>query len=112
LKSYFVYIVKCKDNSYYTGITNDFERRVDEHNGGSDRNSYTYPRRPVELVFQYEFNDVNQAIAFEKQLKGWNRKKKEAVINGDWDMLKVLAECKNETHFSNKGVGKLDDVNN
>lgn len=76
MKSYFVYIVKCKDNSYYTGITNDFERRVDEHNGGSDRNSYTYPRRPVELVFQYEFNDVNQAIAFEKQLKGWNRKEK------------------------------------
>ena len=102
MKSYYVYIVKCRDNSYYTGVTNDFERRIDEHNGGNDKNSYTFSRRPVELVFQYEFNNINEAIAFEKQLKGWTRKKKEAVISGDWDILKVLAACKNETHFGNR----------
>ena len=99
MKSYFVYIVKCKDKSYYTGITNDFERRVDEHNAGNDKNSYTFSRRPVKLVFQYEFNDVNQAIAFEKQLKGWSRKKKEAIINGQWNELRPLAECHNGTNW-------------
>lgn len=101
MKSYYVYMVKCRDNSYYTGVSNNVERRIAEHNSGIDKNSYTFTRKPVELVFAYEFNDVNQAIAFEKQLKGWSRKKKEAVINGDWDILKVLAECKNESHFNN-----------
>ncbi len=101
MESYYVYIVKCRDNSYYTGVTNDIERRIAEHNSGVDKSSYTFSRKPVELMFAYEFNDINQAITFEKQLKGWSRRKKEAVINGDWDILKVLAECKNESHFKN-----------
>ena len=103
MNTYYVYIVKCKDNSYYTGVTNDIDRRIAEHNNGLDKHSYTFSRKPVELVFAYELNDINQAIAFEKQLKGWSRKKKEAVISGNWDILKVLAECKNESHFSNEG---------
>ncbi len=101
MNTYYVYIVKCKDDSYYTGVTNNIERRIAEHNSGLVKNSYTFSRRPVELMFIYQFNDINQAIAFEKQLKGWSRKKKEAVISGDWDILKVLAECKNESHFGN-----------
>jgi len=106
MNTYHVYIVKCKDNSYYTGVTNDIERRIAEHNSGFDKASYTFPRRPVELLFAYELNDVNQAIAFEKQLKGWSRKKKEAVISGDWDILKVLAECRNESHYRNEAKDK------
>lgn len=51
------------------------------HTEGINPDSYTYSKRPVELVFHTEFNDVNQAIAFEKQVKGWSRKKKEAIIN-------------------------------
>ena len=109
MNTYYVYIVKCKDNSYYTGVTNDIEKRIAEHNSGFDKNSYTFSRKPVELMFTYEFNDINQAIAFEKQLKGWSRKKKEAVISGDWDILKMLAEYRNESHSNNKRCDKLND---
>ena len=91
MKLYYVYIVKCSDNSYYTGVTNDLESRINEHNDGLNPESYTYKRRPVELVFHYEFNDINQAIDFEKQVKGWSRKKKEALINGDHNLLPELA---------------------
>lgn len=99
---YIVYIIKCTDNSYYTGITNNIERRVEEHNNGSDTKSYTFKRRPVVLLFTAEFTVATLAIAFEKQVKGWSRKKKEALINGDFDSLKELAECKNITHYKNK----------
>ena len=58
MKFYYVYIVKCSDSSYYTGITNDVFKRVDVHNSGIKPESYTYNKRPVELVFHYEFNDV------------------------------------------------------
>ncbi len=93
MKIYYVYIVKCSDNSYYTGFTNDLERRINEHNVGLNPASYTYTRKPVELVFYYEFNDVNQAIQFEKQIKGWSRKKKEAIINDNWDLLPELSKA-------------------
>lgn len=88
---YYTYILKYADNSYYTGVTNDIEERFRQHQSGYNERSYTYSRRPVELVFQYEFNDIHQAIAFEKQVKGWNRKKKEAIINGEWDKLPELS---------------------
>lgn len=88
---YYAYILKYADNSYYTGVTNDIEERFRQHQSGYNERSYTYSRRPVELVFQYEFNDIHQAIAFEKQVKGWNRKKKEAIINGEWDKLPELS---------------------
>lgn len=92
MKRYWVYILKCADNSYYTGVTNDIENRVAQHQEGINPGSYTHNRRPVELVFNYEFNDVTQAIAFEKQVKGWNRKKKEAIISGQWDLLPELSK--------------------
>jgi len=93
----FVYILKCRDNSFYTGVTNDIDRRFDEHNLGFDTRAYTYKRRPVELVFQEEFQDYNDAYVFEKQIKGWSRLKKEALIQGDYDKLQVLAKCKNKS---------------
>ena len=95
MKKYFVYILLCTDNSYYTGITSDIDVRLREHQEDYDPKSYTFLRRPVELVFFTEFNDVYQAIAFEKQLKGWSRKKKEAVINGEWEKLPNLSKRKN-----------------
>jgi putative endonuclease len=101
-KSYHVYILKCSDDSYYTGVTNNVDRRFAEHNSGINPECYTYVRRPVLLVFAYEFKYVNNAIAFEKQVKGWSRKKKEAVIRGDWEGLRELAECVNWTHSDNK----------
>lgn len=96
---YFVYILKCSDNSYYTGITNDINKRFLEHKSGKHPDCYTFNKRPLELVFQETFNDVLQAIYFEKKIKKWTRAKKEALINGDFDMLKILAECRNATHY-------------
>lgn len=91
MKRYFVYILKCKDESFYTGVTNNLERRLAEHNEGGV-SSYTYTRRPVELVYCEETNDIMQAIALEKQIKGWSRKKKEAFINEDWERLRLYAK--------------------
>ncbi len=71
-KYYYVYILKCSDDSYYTGFTNDFERRFAWHEEGNDQESYTYSRRPLELVYADYFTDLKQAIAFEKQIKGWS----------------------------------------
>ncbi|MEP0368411.1 MAG: GIY-YIG nuclease family protein [Cyclobacteriaceae bacterium] len=88
---YTVYILICSDYSYYTGVTNDLERRIWEHETGVDRKAYTYRKRPVKLVFHENFNDVNQAIDFEKQVKGWRRKKKEPLISGRWDLLPELS---------------------
>ncbi|HET8828427.1 MAG TPA: GIY-YIG nuclease family protein [Pelobium sp.] len=102
MKYYYVYILKCNDNSYYTGVTNDIDRRLKEHQNGFNPKSFTHNRRPVELVFCDYFIDINQAIAFEKQVKGWNRKKKEAIILGEWNKLKELAICRNESSHKNK----------
>ena len=92
--TYIVYIAECKDWNYYICITNDLEKRLWEHNTGQDINSYTYTRRPVELKYFEIFTDVNQAIAREKQLKGWSRKKKQALIAENFEKLKELAKPK------------------
>jgi putative endonuclease len=93
MKDYFVYILKCSAESYYTGVTNNLEKRVSEHKSGTIK-SYTSSRLPVELVFSERFSDVNQAIRFEKQVKGWNRIKKEALINKDFDLLVQISNLK------------------
>jgi putative endonuclease len=87
----FVYILRCHDGSYYVGTTHDsLERRVAEHNAGSF-GGYTSARRPVQLVFHQEFERISDAIAAERQLKGWRRAKKEALIRGDYAVLRGLA---------------------
>ena len=91
---YFVYIVECNDGSYYTGVTNDVENRVWEHNEGIHPNSFTYKRRPVVLRYYMRFTDINDAIDFEKQVKGWNRKKKEALFREDWSEIVRLSNIK------------------
>ena len=90
--NYYVYIVECKDRFYYTGITNKLEKRINEHNEGKDTTCFTYRRRPVILKYFERFKDVNQAIAREKQLKGWRRAKKEALFMEEYDLLKELAK--------------------
>jgi putative endonuclease len=87
----YLYIVKCSDGSYYSGTARaGLERRVAEHNSGH-YGGYTETRRPVVLVFSQWFEDVTDAIAAERQVKGWSRAKKEALIRGDFEMLRVLA---------------------
>ena len=99
MSTYYVYILKCSDDSYYTGITNNLEKRFDEYQFGKKPDCYTYKRRHLELIFNETFNDVLQAIYFEKKIKGWTRAKKEALINGDFNILQILSECRNATHF-------------
>ena len=100
MKTYFVYILECSDKSYYTGFTNDLERRIEEHNQSLNKIAYTHDKRPVTLVWFEIFNDVNNAIAIEKQIKGWSRRKKEALINENWD--KLILYSKNYTQFGDK----------
>ena len=91
LRDYFVYILECSDRSYYTGITSNLEKRINEHNSGI-HGGYTSRRLPVTLVYSCRFTDVNEAIGREKQIKGWSRKKKEALIKGDFETLVGLSK--------------------
>ena len=90
--SFWVYILRCADNSYYTGHTDNLEKRVMEHNRG-EVECYTSTRRPVILVFSEEFSTRGDALACERRIKGWSRKKKEAMMRGDWAEVSRLA-CK------------------
>ena len=101
MHSLYLYILQCNDNSYYTGVTNDIERRLREHQVGVNKECYTYCRRPVKVVLCEEFEDPNDAIEIEKQIKKWTHKKKQALIEGNSAKLKEYAACQNETHFSN-----------
>ena len=92
MKTYHVYILLCNDGMYYTGVTNNIDIRLRQHEEGADPKAFTYKRRPIKLVFNQAFQDVNQAIAFEKQVKGWRREKKEAIINGDWELLPKITQ--------------------
>jgi putative endonuclease len=88
----FLYIVRCADGSYYAGTARGgLERRIAEHNEGYF-GGYTAARRPVSLVFSQWFDRITDAIAAERQVKGWSRAKKEALIRGDFDALRVLAK--------------------
>ena len=89
-----VYILHCADNSYYTGTTrlSDPTERAAEHNLGENPRAWTYKRRPVKLVWAEHFQFISDAVSFERQLKGWSRKKKEAVISGGWDSLPGLSK--------------------
>ena len=93
MKDYFVYILKCSDDSYYAGVTNNLEKRVNEHQSGIIK-GYTSNRLPIRLVFSERFSDINQAIRFEKQIKGWSRKKKEALTSRNFDLLVELSNMK------------------
>lgn len=96
----YVYILECADSSYYIGVTNNLEKRLNEHELGIYRNCYTFLRRPIKLVFYELFNNPNSAIAFEKKLKGWSKKKKQALINGELHLLPEFSKSKNIPHSS------------
>ena len=88
----FLYILRCADDSYYVGTTRGtLEGRIGEHNAGHF-GGYTAKRRPVTLVFHEEFDRITDAISAERQVKGWRREKKEALIRGDYAALRELAK--------------------
>jgi putative endonuclease len=95
----------CADGTYYVGSHRgpDPGVRVGQHNAGLDPKAFTYRRRPVELVWAGDFQFITDAIAFERQLKGWSRAKKEAVIRGDWNSLPGLAQCRTPRPSTSSG---------
>lgn len=94
MKLSYVYILKCSDNTYYTGVTSNIDKRILEHQSGFHKESYTYIRRPVQLVYYAEFTSIELAIEKEKQIKKWSKAKKEALINNEFEKLPNLAKKK------------------
>jgi putative endonuclease len=97
-----MYILECSDGTYYTGSTINLERRLWEHQNGFGAN-HTRKRLPVTLVYCEFFDRVSDAFYREKQIQGWNRRKKEALIAGDSNELHELATCRNESHYGRWG---------
>ncbi len=95
---YFIYILRCSDNSYYTGLTDDLLRRLSEHHQGLYSGCYTYLRRPLFLEYFETIPILEDAIEREIQIKKWYRRKKVALINRDYHRLKLFAECLNLRH--------------
>jgi predicted GIY-YIG superfamily endonuclease len=89
--AFWVYILRCADNSYYTGHTDNLVKRIHEHHAGAIKGCYTINRRPLKLMFSQEFKTREEALACERQIKGWSRKKKEALIRSDWAEISRLA---------------------
>jgi putative endonuclease len=98
----YMYILECADGSYYTGSTKDLERRLWEHQNGLGAN-HTAKRLPVKLVYCEECDRIDDAFYREKQVQGWSRKKKEALMASDYNQIHLLAVCRNETHCANVG---------
>ena len=87
-----MYILLCADGSYYTGSTTDLERRLEQHQNGEGAN-HTKKRLPVSLLYYEEYSRIDEAFYREKQVQGWSRKKKEALIEGKSDLLPLLAKA-------------------
>lgn len=85
-----MYILECADGSYYTGSTNNLEFRLQQHQSGEGAN-HTKKHLPVNLVYFEEFDRIDKAFYREKQVQGWNRKKKEALINSQHNTLPELS---------------------
>jgi|ERR1035437_1282695 predicted GIY-YIG superfamily endonuclease len=84
-------MLRCRDGTYYVGVTSEADIRIAQHALGVDRKSYVYGRRPVTLVYSEVFYTPLEAIFVEKRLKGWSRAKKEALMRGDWDAIRRLS---------------------
>jgi putative endonuclease len=92
VKRFYVYMLLCADDSFYVGITSDIELRLGQHQTGWDERCYTFRRRPVHCVHVSDFANFDDAVAWEKHLKGWSRAKKLALIRGDWSEVGRMAK--------------------
>lgn len=88
--SFWVYMLRCADDSYYTGHTDDLELRLAKH-ASVEYGGYTSTRLPVKFIFSEQFPTREEALTCERQIKGWSRKKKEALMRGDWAEVSRLA---------------------
>lgn len=96
---FYVYILQCSDKSYYIGHTDNLEKRLAQHAQGMS-DCYTKSRRPVLLVYSAEVASRYEALCAEQKIKKWNRRKKEALIRGDWDELRQLCKRKKKQEVS------------
>lgn len=101
---YAIYILKCSDGTYYTGMTRELDARVQEHQTGAYPDAYTFRRRPVQLVWSEVVESYQVAFQWEHQIKGWSKAKKEALIRGDIEGIHeiVKAERKRREQTSKK----------
>lgn len=97
MKKGYVYILECYDGTFYTGSTIDLDKRMYEHQEGRGAN-HTKKRLPVKLIYYKEFATIGEAFRREKQIQGWSRDKKIALIDKNFEELTKLAECQNESH--------------
>ncbi len=88
--TFWVYILRCSDGSYYVGHTDNLDDRISVHQSGQIE-GYTRTRRPVRLVYSEEFPTRQEALNHERQIKGWSRAKKEALIKGNWSRITALS---------------------
>ncbi|MGW2092409.1 GIY-YIG nuclease family protein [Promicromonospora sukumoe] len=104
-----MYILRCSDGSFYVGSTVDLERRLGQHNEGEGA-AYTRRRRPVALVHSEEFSRIDDAHVREKQVQGWSRAKRLALIEGRLEALPDLARSRttSEPAKARQGLDKLD----
>ncbi|MFM5914936.1 MAG: GIY-YIG nuclease family protein [Chakrabartia godavariana] len=96
--AFWVYILRCSDGRYYTGQTDDLDRRIAEHQSGGF-SDFTSRRRPVSLMWQENFQTRDEALAAEARIKPWSRAKKEALIAGDWAGVSFYARPPKERHL-------------
>ena len=94
-KEAWLYILRCSDGSFYTGSTNNLPVRLSQHSVGEGC-IYTRSRLPVELVYVQRFHSEHEAFLRERQVKGWSRAKKEALIRDDVEALIELSRCRSE----------------
>ncbi|PWG01263.1 GIY-YIG nuclease family protein [Sphingosinicella humi] len=104
---FWVYILRCRDGSYYTGHTDDLEKRLWEHREGL-ASDWTKRRRPVELVWCDWTGERYDALAFERRVKNWSRAKKQALIAGDWERVGYFARPPHERPSTTLGTNGLD----
>jgi tRNA(adenine34) deaminase len=103
---FWVYMLECADGSYYVGQTDSLEKRVSQHHAGDMPGCYTFKRRPLNLVWSQEFSNRIEALTSERQIKGWSRAKKQALITGDWARLSELAKGLRQGQASSNGMAE------
>jgi putative endonuclease len=103
--SFWAYMLHCADRSFYVGHTDDLDVRIAQHISGAC-GGYTSTRLPVKLVWSDEFPSRYEALAAERQLKGWSRAKKLALIRGDWELIAELARSRDEKERASTGSAR------
>lgn len=105
----FMYILQCSDGTYYVGSTKNLELRLKQHQNGEGSN-YTKKRLPVVLKYYELYGRIDHAFYREKQVQGWSRKKREALINGEFEKLPELSQNNQEevNTYDNGGFDKLN----